>query len=65
VQGSQEPFQFQQFGIVRIFEPGLNGNSIIDLVSKGMWTVIDQDGLVQVTTQNIQILQKVSFDRET
>lgn len=62
---SQEALQLEEFLIIWTVKPRFNRDPIVDLIAKGMWRVVDQDGLGQVATKDIQVFEKVSFNRET
>jgi hypothetical protein len=55
-------FEFPQLPIVRVFEPTFNGYTIIDLVTKRVWRIIDQQGCFQRSPQHVQVLEKVPLD---
>lgn len=61
----QKPSQFEQFAIVGTVEPAFNWYAIVDLVTKSVRAVVDQDCLGQIATQHVQVLQVVAFHRET
>mmetsp|Transcript_13554 Transcript_13554/g.38794 ORF Transcript_13554/g.38794 Transcript_13554/m.38794 type:complete len:471 (-) Transcript_13554:1203-2615(-) len=64
VEGSQESLQLEQLPIGRIIEPALNGNAVIDLISKGMRAVVNEDHLLHVSLTDIQILEVVALHRQ-
>lgn len=43
VECATESLQLQKLSVVRILEPRLNGNSVVNLVTKGVGGVVDED----------------------
>ena len=65
VQFAQKAFQFEQFGIRTIIKPRFNGNSIINLIAKGVGRVVHQYSLTEVSAQDVQVFEEVAFDGKT
>jgi len=61
----QEWNQLHQFIVRLVHEPRLDGNSILQLVAKGLWRVVDDDSLPEVSAQDIEVLDVVSVDTNT
>jgi hypothetical protein len=59
---SQEAFQLDQFPVVHVIKPRFNGNTVIDLIPKGVGRIVHEDRFRQVPAEYTEILQKVAFD---
>ena len=62
---TQEPFKLQELCVVLIVEPRLDRDSVVYLISKGVWGVVNKHGFRQVSAKNIQVLQIVPLDGQT
>jgi hypothetical protein len=49
VQLSQEAFEFEEFSVGFVVKPGFYGDTIVDLVTKGVRRIVHQDRLGEVT----------------
>lgn len=65
VEGPQEPLQLQQLPVGRVIEPALDGDAVIDLVTKRVRAVVDQDHLLHVALTDVQVLEVVALHRQT
>jgi hypothetical protein len=65
VQSAQKPFQFEEFSVVLVIEPGLDRDAVVYLIAEGMRRVVNEDSLGQISPQNIQVLQVVPLYSQT
>ena len=61
----QQPLQFHQFTIFRVPEPAEYRDPIIDLQSKAIDDIIDDQNVVQIPIQDPQIFDKLFLKRDT
>jgi hypothetical protein len=54
--GLEEAGKLEELGVGSVVKPGLDGNAVVKLVTKGMGRVVHQHSLGEVTTQNSQVL---------
>jgi hypothetical protein len=59
---SEEAFQLQEFPVVHVIKPRFNGNTVIDLIAKGVGRIVHEDRFRQVPAEDTEILQKVALD---
>ena len=61
----QEGNQLHQLVVGSVNKPGLDGDPILQLVSKGLRRVVNDDSLAEVTAQDVEILDVVAVDTDT
>ncbi len=54
--------KFEQLRVTRIIKPRFNRDAIVNLISECMGTVVNEDGFAQVSSENIQVFEKITFD---
>jgi len=65
LQPVQEGDQLHQLVVRLVHEPRLNRDPILQLISKSLWGVVDDDGLLEVPPQDVQVFDVVAIDTDT
>ena len=60
----KERHQFHQLIVIRIHEPALDRDPIVDIVAEGLRRVVDDDCLGQIPAQDVKILDVVAIDTD-
>jgi len=64
LQPVQERHQLHQLIVRLVHEPRLNGDPILQLISKGLWGVVDDDRLLEVPAQDVKVFDVVPIDTD-
>jgi len=64
LQPREEGHQLHQLVVLLVHKPRLNGDPILQLISKGLWGVVDNDGLLEVPAQDVEVFDVVAVDAD-